>query len=184
MKLIFIHGPPASGKLTVGRELSRLTDLPLFHNHLTVDLLRSVFDFGSDPFVRLRERIWTDVFRELAFAGRSFIFTFHPERTVRREFINDTLQLVESSGGRVTLVALTCSEEEIERRIELPSRAGTGKLRSVEEYRRLRDEGAFDFPHLPQSELVIDTVATEPTAAAQRIRDHLMAPAPAASADD
>jgi len=34
MNLVFLHGPAASGKLTVGRELSRLTGYRLFHNHL------------------------------------------------------------------------------------------------------------------------------------------------------
>ncbi len=38
----------------------------LFHNHLTVDLVAALFDFGSEPFVRLRESIWLDAFREAA----------------------------------------------------------------------------------------------------------------------
>ena len=37
MELIVLHGPPAVGKLTVGREASALTGFPLFHNHLVVD---------------------------------------------------------------------------------------------------------------------------------------------------
>lgn len=178
MQLVFIHGPPAAGKLTVARELAAATGYPLFHNHLTVDLLRAVFELGSDPFVRLREHIWIDVFRELALAGRSFIFTFHPERTVGGMFLNDTLQTVEAAGGRVVFVALTCPEEEIERRLELPSRAASpGKLRSVEEYRRLRDSGAFDFPPLPEPLIEVDTGTTEPAAAAHLIQERLAASA-------
>jgi len=37
LNLVFLHGPAASGKLTVGREISRLTSYRLFHNHLVVD---------------------------------------------------------------------------------------------------------------------------------------------------
>jgi shikimate kinase len=55
MKLVFLHGPAASGKLTIGRELAALTGLPLFHNHLVVDAVASVFPFGSQRFVKLRE---------------------------------------------------------------------------------------------------------------------------------
>ena len=43
MQLVFIHGAPAVGKLTVARELAALTGFRLFHNHLTVDLAGSVF---------------------------------------------------------------------------------------------------------------------------------------------
>jgi tRNA uridine 5-carbamoylmethylation protein Kti12 len=54
MRLVFIYGLPATGKLTVARELSSLTGFRLFHNHLAVDLLLSLFDFESEPFVALR----------------------------------------------------------------------------------------------------------------------------------
>ena len=71
MKLIFIYGAAAVGKLTVARELARLTGFRLFHNHLTVDLVSAVFDFGTEPFVKLREQIWLKVFREAALGETS-----------------------------------------------------------------------------------------------------------------
>jgi cytidylate kinase len=37
MKLLFLYGPAASGKLTIARELTTLTGFALFHNHLVVD---------------------------------------------------------------------------------------------------------------------------------------------------
>jgi cytidylate kinase len=37
MRLIFLHGPAASGKLTVARAIAARTGLPVFHNHLAVD---------------------------------------------------------------------------------------------------------------------------------------------------
>ena len=62
MKLIFISGLPGVGKLTVAKEVSALTGYKLFHNHLVVDLLLSVFEFGTAQFVELRESIWLSVF--------------------------------------------------------------------------------------------------------------------------
>ncbi len=47
MRLVFIYGPPAVGKLTVARELGRLTGLAVFDNHLSIDAVRPVFDFDS-----------------------------------------------------------------------------------------------------------------------------------------
>ncbi|MBD0327065.1 MAG: AAA family ATPase, partial [Pyrinomonadaceae bacterium] len=49
MKLIFLHGLPGVGKLTVARELAKLTGFKVFHNHLAVDLVESLFEFGSQP---------------------------------------------------------------------------------------------------------------------------------------
>lgn len=39
MKLVFIYGMPAAGKLTVAKELAGLSGYKLFHNHQVVDLL-------------------------------------------------------------------------------------------------------------------------------------------------
>jgi hypothetical protein len=156
MKLIFIHGAPAVGKLTVARELSRLTGFPLFHNHLTVDLVSSLFAFGTPPFASLREQIWLAAFTEAARNDRSLIFTFNPERTVNAEFIQKTIDVVQAAGGRVVFVELTCTQKELERRMEEPSRKEFGKLASVDQYQSLKDKGAFEFPKLP-GEISLDT---------------------------
>ena len=91
MKLIFLHGAPAVGKLTVAEELARLTGFRLFHNHLTVDLVTSLFPFGSEPFIALREQIWLAAFREAAQDDVSLIFTFNPESTVRETLFRKRL---------------------------------------------------------------------------------------------
>ncbi len=122
MKLVFLHGPAAVGKLSVARELARLTGYKLFHNHLTVDLVGSLFAFGSEPFVALREKIWLSAFHEAATNNVSLVFTFNPENTVRGQFIQDALAVVENAGGKVIFVELTCAEDELERRIVHPFR--------------------------------------------------------------
>jgi chloramphenicol 3-O-phosphotransferase len=172
MRLIFIHGAPAVGKLTVARELAELTGLPLFHNHLAVDVLTPLFEFGSPSFVKLRELIWLSVFQEAAKNDVSLIFTFAPERTVRPSFIQDTITTVEARGGVVHFVRLTCSAGEIEQRLARPSRAEFGKLQSLEQYQSLTRAGAFDYPELPAA-LTVDTGAVSPRDAAVTIRAFL-----------
>jgi hypothetical protein len=173
MKLIFLHGPPGVGKLTVARELAALTGYRLFHNHLVVDLLLAVFDFGTEPFVLLRESIWLSVFREAAARGVSLVFTFNPERTVREGFAAEAAGAVEAAGGEVLFVELTCDEGELERRIETPERAEFGKLRSAEFYRRLKEEGAFEYPPLPGPALSVDVTERPPAEAARLIAERL-----------
>ena len=172
MKLVFLHGPAAVGKLAVARVLARLTGYRLFHNHLTVDLVGSLFAFGSEPFVALREKIWLSAFHEAAKNNVSIIFTFNPERTVREQFIQDAVAIVESAGGKVVFVALTCHEDEIERRIVDPSRRQFGKLRSVEQYRNLKAAGAFRFPSLPEG-LSLDTTDRSAADTAKLISEYL-----------
>ena len=169
MDLIFLHGPAAVGKLTVARELAHITGFRLFHNHLTVDGLRAVFDFGTEPFIVLREQVWLAVFREAAQRNVSLIFTFAPERTVGASFIQDTIDTVESAGGRVLFVALACPIDELERRIESTSRAAFGKLRSRALFRELQQTGAFAYPQLPDSGLSIDTSQMSACEAAGKI---------------
>ncbi len=172
MKLVLIHGGPAVGKLTVARELARLSGFHLFHNHLTVDLVGAVFEFGSEPFVRLREDIWLAVFREAARHDTSLIFTFAPEATVATDFVAKAVERVESAGGQIVLVELTCAEADLERRLTDPSRTAFGKLNAFEQYRDLKNAGAFTFPAIP-SDLVIDTSNTPPEAAARTIMNLL-----------
>ena len=94
MQLIFIYGQVASGKLTIARELAGRTGFALFHNHLIVDAVGAVFPFGSETFVRLRERFWLEVIAEAAKDGRSLIFTFAPEPTVAPDFAERVRALV------------------------------------------------------------------------------------------
>ena len=174
MKLVFLHGAPAVGKLTVARELAQLTGFRLFHNHLTVDLVSSLFPFGSEPFVLLREQIWLAAFAEAARNKVSLIFTFNPERTVRESFVQDAIEVVEGAGGKVVFVELTCAEGELEARLEDASRKKFGKLASVEQYRSLKDAGAFQFPKLP-NHLSLDTTSKPAADSARLISAHLAA---------
>lgn len=49
-KLLILFGPPAVGKMTVGKELSALTGMKLFHNHMTIELVLPFFEFGTPPY--------------------------------------------------------------------------------------------------------------------------------------
>ena len=172
MKLIFIHGAPAVGKLTVARELASATGLRLFHNHLTVDLVSSLFPFGSEPFILLREQIWLAAFAEAARQNLSLIFTFNPERSVRERFIQDTIEVVQAEKGQVVFVELTCAKNELERRMEDASRQEFGKLASAEHYRSLKASGAFEFPKLPDG-FSVDTTNRSPADSARLICQYI-----------
>ena len=47
MDIVLLFGPQAVGKMTVGEELEKKTGLPLFHNHMTIDLVVKFIPYGE-----------------------------------------------------------------------------------------------------------------------------------------
>ncbi|HYI55861.1 MAG TPA: hypothetical protein VEX57_17985, partial [Microlunatus sp.] len=169
MELIFLHGTAAAGKLTTARALEALLGYPVFHNHLVVDALTTVFPFGSEPFVRLREEFWLQVFTDAARTARSLTFTFAPEGTVQLGFPARARARVESSGGRVCFVRLVVTESEQERRIGNEDRKQFHKLTDLGTLRRLRSHR--DGIEQPPVDLEIDTDTTTAEKSAALIAD-------------
>ena len=61
MKLVLIIGAGAVGKMTVGQELMKITNLRLFHNHMMIEPVLEVFGkFKGDTILKLREVIFND----------------------------------------------------------------------------------------------------------------------------
>lgn len=74
MKLVFILGDAAVGKMTVGQELMKITDLRLFHNHMTIEPVLEVFgEWNFEAISGCRDII----FEEFAKSGKyGIIATF------------------------------------------------------------------------------------------------------------
>jgi hypothetical protein len=173
-QVIFLFGRPGVGKLTVGELLAAETGYRLLHNHSVVDLVTSLFSFGSPPFVTLREKMWLAAIDACLAAKQSgVIMTFAPESTVTDEFIPTLAKRVKARGGALRFIELRCSEAELEIRLKTDSRERFGKLRDVYQFRKLDKAGAFDRPKMPAAELVVDTTNTNPRESARAIAKHL-----------
>jgi len=74
MKFIFLIGDAAVGKMTVGQELMKITNLRLFHNHMTIEPVLEIFgQFNGKAISRLRDVI----FEEFAASDNyGMIFTY------------------------------------------------------------------------------------------------------------
>ena len=66
MKFILITGPQAVGKMTVGQELVKITNLKLLHNHMTIELLTNIFNYSRETFRKLNEEFRVQIFEEFA----------------------------------------------------------------------------------------------------------------------
>jgi hypothetical protein len=69
MDLIYLHGPPAAGKYTIAKEIEEQIGCALFHNHLTIDVAKSLFDFGTHEFWDLVQELLFTCFRAAANAS-------------------------------------------------------------------------------------------------------------------
>ena len=175
--LVYLYGPPAVGKLTVATELQDQTGMRLFHNHLTVDAVRSVFDFASAPFTDVIHRFRLDVFETAARHGVDMIFTNNSVwgvpngRSLFAKFADDARRRVEESGGRTCFVQLTAPAEVLFGRVEAESRRDRGKLVNQTRLAELLD--LLDPSPLHADDLVLDTSKMSPGEAASAIARHL-----------
>jgi hypothetical protein len=74
--LLVVFGPPAVGKMTVGRAIADASDFRMFHNHHTIEPLLDVFDYGTPPFNRLLGEFRQRVLEEAAAYGTNLVFTY------------------------------------------------------------------------------------------------------------
>lgn len=59
MKLVFILGDAAVGKMTVGQELMKITDLRLFHNHMTIEPVIEIFGrYDGKTIAEMRDLVF------------------------------------------------------------------------------------------------------------------------------
>jgi len=119
--LVFIIGPPAVGKMTVGHELALRTGLKLFHNHQTIDLILPFFPFGSPPFGRLVGEFRRRILEEVASSelpGIIFTYVWAFNLASDDAVVEEYSEIFRSRGRRVVYVELETSQEERLRRNE------------------------------------------------------------------
>jgi shikimate kinase len=169
MRLIFIYGPPASGKLTVATELAKLTGFKLFDNHVSIRFVQSIFEFGTKTFVRLTTRYRLEMIEEAAKAEIDTIFTFVYGKGEDDEFVRHVLRKVRLNGGVVCFVRLSCDREELVRRVKATQRRKMGKVGTAkalnELFRRYKLDSEIPF----QQSLSINTTSRTPESAAKAI---------------
>ncbi|MBE5106764.1 AAA family ATPase [Bacillus thuringiensis] len=118
MKFILIFGPQAVGKMTVGQELAELTDLKLFHNHMTIDLVSPIFDYSTKEAKRLVSLFRNEIFEEVSKSdlyGMIFTYVWAFDLQSDWDYIHHVVNIFESKGGTVYFVEL---EAELDERLE------------------------------------------------------------------
>ena len=125
MKFITIIGPQAVGKMTVGQELAKITELKLFHNHMTIELVSNFFSYGSEQGKRLVHSFRNQIFEEVAksdLEGLIFTYVWAFNMKEDEEYYNNIKEIFRKQGAEIYLVELEADLEERVRRNETENR--------------------------------------------------------------
>ncbi|MBR4972141.1 MAG: shikimate kinase [Oscillospiraceae bacterium] len=180
MKLVFLIGDAAVGKMTVGQELMKQTGLRLFHNHMTIEPVLDIFGaFRGDTILKLREIIFQD-FAKTDNYGMIHTIMWAFDMPSDWEYIRHISDIFRQQGGEVYYVELVASQDIRLQRNETPNRlAHKASKRDVAASRErlLRDDRNHRLESLPgeipfDNYIKIDNSYLEPDVVATMIRTH------------
>ena len=115
MKLILLFGPQAVGKMTVGHELEKITNLKLFHNHMTIELVSPFFNYGTPTGKRLVNHFREEMFKEVASSdleGLIFTFLWYFDSKADWDYTEKLVKIFKDKGAEIYFVELGANEEE------------------------------------------------------------------------
>lgn len=172
MKLIFIYGAPAAGKLTVANEIAAQTDFKVFHNHLSIDAIEPIFQFGTESFFKLIHSFRLDVIREAARSDVNLIYTFCYAKDEDDAHVALVTKTVEENGSEICFVLLRCERGELEKRIFAESRKLLGKIKTLEILNEILEKYDLFSPVPERTSLIIDNTNLSAKDTARKIVEH------------
>ena len=177
MRLVYLYGPPGVGKLTVARELAALTGYPQLHNHLTVNLVSTLFPYGNADFTRLLRQFRLVMTEEAVRADIDLIVTnVNSGSPDQHTFIQRLAEVVAEGGGSTLFVQLICAHDVWLTRIADESRRAESKPTDPDLILRLFEQ-KDPFAPLPfEPRLTLDTTHLSPGEAAAQIVAHYALP--------
>ncbi|MEU9075538.1 AAA family ATPase [Kitasatospora sp. NPDC004745] len=182
--LLFVIGPAAVGKMTVGGAIAERTGFKLFHNHLTIEPLLRLFDYQSPQFQRLNHGFREQIFAEAAASdlpGLVFTLVWDFDDPEDAALVERYAAPFRERGARVLFLELSADQD-----VRLERNAGESRLAEKASKRdlawsndnlvgmdaRYRLNSVDDFAHLPGAHLRIDNTHLEPDAVAERAVRH------------
>ena len=143
MKLMFLIGNSAAGKMTVGQELTKITPFRLFHNHMMIEPVIEIFGgFNGHVIQQLREVIFHE-FVKSDNDGMIFTFMWAFDMPSDWEYINHVTDIFREQGGEIYYVELIASQEVRLQRNETENRLAHKASKrdlAVSDQRLLRDD--------------------------------------------
>ena len=111
MKLLFIFGAHAAGKMTVGQAVSRITPMKLFHNHMTIEpVIELIGAYNGAATERLRQVVFEEFVKTNNY-GLIFTFIWAFDVPYDTEYVRRLTKLYQEAGAQVDYVELVAPQE-------------------------------------------------------------------------
>ena len=184
MKLVVIIGAGAVGKMTVGQELMKITELRLYHNHMDIEL--GIEIFGDFKYIgnagrRIREVIFEE-FAKSDLYGLIFTFMWAFDKQSNWDYINSLVDIFKREGADIYYVELVAPQEiRLERNKTENRQRNKASKRNIEfstslilnedaNHRLVSNEGEITF----ENYIKIDNSNLAPDEVAKMIKDKFM----------
>ncbi|WP_082061820.1 AAA family ATPase [Xanthomonas sp. GPE 39] len=159
-KLVMLYGPPAVGKLTVGKEVAKHLSATLFHNHLTYDLATALL--GADSSFETRRRFACRLRLDaisllLESEHRNIVTTFCYEGPNDDWYVDALKSLCTKYLTTPYFVQLKARHDQLIDRVENPDRRAFGKLNHCEQLAAILQQCPYRVPIRADNHLCIDT---------------------------
>ena len=179
MKLLFLIGNGAVGKMTVGQELMKITDLRLFHNHMTIEPVIEIFGTLNREAVNGLRKVIFQEFAKSDNYGMIFTYMWAFDQQEDWDYIASVMDIFRPYNTDFYCVELVAPQEirlkrnltenrlkhkASKRNIEL---SNTLICRDDERYRLESNEGELPF----ENYMKIDNSDLAPDVVAQMIKD-------------
>ena len=152
MKLLFLIGDAAVGKMTVGQELMKLTGLRLFHNHMMIEPVIEIFGAYNAPVtLQLREVIFHE-FAKSDNKGMIFTYLWAFDMQSDWDYVAHVADIFREQGAEIYYAELIAPQEVRLQRNETENRLKhKASKRDLESSRArlLRDDEKFRCVSLP-----------------------------------
>jgi hypothetical protein len=172
MKLLYLHGAPASGKRTVAEAVIHLTGGRLFDNHAAVDFARTVLDFDAPGFWDLVHAARMVALEKAAQHGARLVVQTscysHPDDL---PLLQDFERVLARNGGLLLPVFVTCSRKTLDERVGAADRVARRKVTSKDGLERCL--ARWNLVPVPRADcFTVDTDLLSPVEAARAIASH------------
>ena len=179
MKLLFLIGNGAVGKMTVGQELTKITDLRLFHNHMTIEPVLEVFGTLNRAAVDGLRRVIFEEFAKSDNYGLIFTYMWAFDQQEDWNYVNSVMDIFRPYGTEFYCAELIAPQDVRLRRNGTENRlknkaskrdleVSNGRILAADEMYRMES-----FPgELPFANYIkIDNSDLTPQEAAKQIKD-------------
>lgn len=175
MKLLFLFGDGASGKMTVGQELTKITDLRLLHNHMTIEPAFELFgETRWKTTYALREIIFED-FATLDCYGMIFTYMMAFNLQSECDYVEHVVDIFKKHNAELSAPLEVRLQRNIteNRLLHKPSKRDLDKSNQFllnHKYRYVSNDGEIPFDNY----IKIDNTHLSPEEAAKTIKERFL----------